>query len=285
VLLLPTVIFPLFNVSPGSQVEMLGILYQQTARYVIENPNDVTSEEREAIDALLGFDTIAQRYNPAAIDPLKGYGSLEGVEYWPTQAQLTRYLECYIAQGLRHPDSYVKAIGALDGNWFVNVSYGEVTPSIFEWTTTSNEQAVNWYEDVPHYDRPEEIKPLTKQLEQVASFISKIPILSLLFMPVFYMLVIPLLSLMLIIKGSKRYLGLFVPILVSFLFLLVSPATGAWVEPFRYLMPFIYTTPLLIFFALYIKQTGEKKGVPSQDNIQAKALLEEKREGVFDCVV
>ncbi len=258
VVLIPAIVYPLFNVSPGSSVEVFGALYQQTARYVIENPNDVTAEEREIIDELLGYDYIAERYYPFVIDNIKGIGFLEGVEYWPTSDQLQRYLKCYVSQGLRHPESYIRAVGAINGKWFVNENYSEGNPNVFDWLSTNNDVAVGWYEDVPHYDRPEVNKLLTKGLARLDVLVAQLPVISFLFTPAFYVFVVPLISFMLILKGQKRYLGLIVPVFVSFLFLLVSPSTGALTEAFRYAIPFIYTTPILCIFAVFMYQKSRQ---------------------------
>ena len=58
----PMVVFPLLNVAPGGKQEVLGTLFQQTARHVLYYPDDVTEDEREAIDALLEYDNLAHQY-------------------------------------------------------------------------------------------------------------------------------------------------------------------------------------------------------------------------------
>jgi hypothetical protein len=252
VFILPLVVFPLFNISPGSPVEILGVLYQQTARYTLDYPNDVTIEEREIIDELIGYATISDRYQPRNIDSIKGYGFLDGVEYWPTSEQIVRYLKCYYSQGIKHPDAYLRAFCSVNACWFAFDSYGDIDNSIFGWTSKSANEASTWPDGVPHYFRPTFVDYLTEGLARLNILLSKTPIISLLYTPALYILFIPLMSFLLIAKAHKRYLGIFVPILVSLLFLLVSPVTGVSYEAYRYIIPFIYLTPVLIGFSTNI---------------------------------
>jgi hypothetical protein len=247
---MPSVIFPLLNVSPGSQTEVFGVLYQQTARYVIEYPDEVTADEMQIIDELIGYGTIADRYQPDSADSLKGCGFLEGVESWPSSNQINRYLRCYVSQGLRHPDAYFHAFGALNSGWFANNSYGEGYATIFNWLTYSATEASFWPENVPHYYRPLLITYFAEGFSRLCAMIAKTPVLSIVFTPAFYVLNTPLVCLMLVIKNDKRNRGVFIPIFTSLLFLLVSPVTGTTREAFRYAIPFIYSTPFIIGIAL-----------------------------------
>jgi len=46
---LPLIVFPLLNIQQGGRQEILGPLFQQTARYIVEHPDEVTDEEKEAM--------------------------------------------------------------------------------------------------------------------------------------------------------------------------------------------------------------------------------------------
>ena len=79
VLIIPILIFegynkillPAFKVTPGSIREMLSIPFQQTARYVKEYDDEITYDEKQAIDKILGYDTLASRYEPEKSDAVK----------------------------------------------------------------------------------------------------------------------------------------------------------------------------------------------------------------------
>ena len=52
------------GVEPGSVRAMLSIPLQQTARYVTTYPEDVTKEEKEALEAVLDYENLSEIYDP-----------------------------------------------------------------------------------------------------------------------------------------------------------------------------------------------------------------------------
>lgn len=100
----------------GNSKEMLSIPFQQTARYVATYPDDVTDEERAAIDAVLPYDQLAELYMPDLSDPVKESfklnnskieGSTEYAEEHPDA--LRDYFAAWFSMGLRHPGCYIQA--------------------------------------------------------------------------------------------------------------------------------------------------------------------------------
>lgn len=65
------IFLPLSGVQPGSKREMLSVPFQQTARYINCYPDEVTQEEKNAIDKVLDYEHIADNYNPEASDQVK----------------------------------------------------------------------------------------------------------------------------------------------------------------------------------------------------------------------
>ena len=109
------------GVEPGSVKEALSIPFQQTARYVSEYPDEVTEEEREAIDAVLEYDELAEVYDPETVDPVKRTYHAETTE------EVMDYLtEAWLPMMLRHPAVYLQAL--------LNDSYGYWYPFSFSET-------------------------------------------------------------------------------------------------------------------------------------------------------
>ncbi len=97
-------LFPALRYTPGSVREMLSIPFQQTARYVLYHPDDVSEEERAAIDAVLDYDSLGKLYNPDKSDAVKGtYREEAG------KKELLRYFRAWAAMLRRHPGTYVQA--------------------------------------------------------------------------------------------------------------------------------------------------------------------------------
>ena len=119
------VVLPYFKVTPGSVREKLSIPFQQTARYVKKHEEEMTTEEKEAIDKVLGIETLAERYKGNISDPVKN-----GFNKYATEEDLKRYWEVWGEELLKDPKTYIEAtventygyIYPLKTNWYV---YGE----------------------------------------------------------------------------------------------------------------------------------------------------------------
>ena len=59
------------DIEPGSIGEALSFPFQQTARTVVEHGDEITQEEKEAIDAVLDYNSLAENYKPHLSDPVK----------------------------------------------------------------------------------------------------------------------------------------------------------------------------------------------------------------------
>ena len=101
---LPQAVFPALDVAPGGKQEMLGPMFQQTARYVVEHGDEIDEDQREAIDDVLRYDTLAERYEPAWADPVK-YKYV----YNATQKAWDAYFAVWAQQGMDDPQVYFEA--------------------------------------------------------------------------------------------------------------------------------------------------------------------------------
>ena len=122
------VVMPALDITPGSRREMLSIPFQQTARFVqkhdganagIEGGTDdglVSEEERRVIDRVLGYGTLASRYDPDKSDAVKN-----GFNEDATTQDLAAYFAVWAKMFLRDPESYISAV--------VNNYYGYFYPS------------------------------------------------------------------------------------------------------------------------------------------------------------
>ena len=92
------------EVAPCSLGESLSFPLQQTARFVRAHPDEVTPQERAAIDAVLDYDRLAVLYDPTVSDPVKATFR-DGA----TREELLSYFGVWARQFLRDPACYVKA--------------------------------------------------------------------------------------------------------------------------------------------------------------------------------
>lgn len=98
------VLLPMCGITGGSVREALSIPFQQTARYVKYHDEEVTPEERNAIDGVLQYDALGDVYSGTVSDPVKdtfrvGAGGEELIEYFRT----------WFIMFFKHPETYATA--------------------------------------------------------------------------------------------------------------------------------------------------------------------------------
>lgn len=117
VLLVDRVYMPVNDIQKGNKADMLSIPLQQTARYLKEYPDEVTTEEAEILQE--GFEAdlsgIASAYYPDCSDSVKASFCQH-----PDADYMKSYFKVWRDQFARHPDAYIQA--------FINQTYGYFYP-------------------------------------------------------------------------------------------------------------------------------------------------------------
>jgi uncharacterized membrane protein (UPF0136 family) len=90
------------GLQPAEISEALSIPFQQTARYVTYYPGDVTDEEKEIINATIGYEGLAEAYNPLLSDNIK-------VRFTGDKDTLMPYFGVWLSQFTKHPLVYFEA--------------------------------------------------------------------------------------------------------------------------------------------------------------------------------
>ncbi len=112
-LILPYAVFPLLNVASGGKQEALSPLFQQTAKFYKDHYDDVTALEWAAIGKIMPTNKITETYAYYAHDPIKFMVDPEA-----SAGDYAAYARVWIAQGLRHPESYLSALMSVGGAFF-----------------------------------------------------------------------------------------------------------------------------------------------------------------------
>lgn len=257
------VLLPAWNVAPGGKQEVLGLLFQQTARYVVTYPEEVTEEEAGAIRAVLDYDALPELYKPHLADPVKFTYNQDA-----TDEEMSAYYQAWLQMFRKHPAVYVQA--------FLNNIYGSFYmkhETALTYTDFDNREGVN-YPDlfVAMTPRLEAAKPIAETLLRA---VQHIPGIGLLFCIGFYPWVI--LFVFLDALRKKRYADILsqLPAILSVAVLFLSPVSGSY----RYAMPFSYMIPFLLSVRLLPgpglpgcpggapdAETSEKKPGPPETN-------------------
>lgn len=116
--LITFILMQLTSATEGSKGEMLSVLFQQTARYIQLYEDELTDEEREAIETVLGpVDVIADVYVPESSDLVKALHNKKA-----TTSEWIDYLIVWAKCFFKHPLVYIEA-------FFTHI-YGWFTPSV-----------------------------------------------------------------------------------------------------------------------------------------------------------
>lgn len=93
-----------YDIEKGSVKEMLSLPFQQTARYIVNHGDEISEEEKQVIDRILDYNSLAQNYNPILSDAVKTTFKQES-----TQREMFEYFCVWGSQFCRHPFTYISA--------------------------------------------------------------------------------------------------------------------------------------------------------------------------------
>lgn len=223
---LPVVVFPAFDVVQGSSSEVSAIAWQQTARYVTVHGEQISPEDRQAIDDVLRWDTLAERYDPFCNDNVK-----QQADYEATPEQKAAYWKVWLRQGMSDPVCYLESIACTAAGYFVPCK----TISIY-----SNTGSPLSHENT-RISNPAFLEPLRLGATNLYWWAAGQAPTSWLFMICLYSFVIPSLCFAFCVRRFKTALLVLAPIAITLLVCVASPySTG------RYALPLFFVAPYLI---------------------------------------
>ncbi len=233
------ILYPALNMRSASEVELLAIPMQQTARYLKYAPEEVTDEEEAAISAVMDFDNLAKKYMPTLFDPIKGL-------YNSQSEGLKEYLRAWLQMGQKRPDIYTDA--------FIYQAYGYLAP-----VKTEGEPPVKYsrdYEEVAEIEvfRIANVVP-TALMDTIWIIMQRLPGVKLLATAGFYTWFVFSCSAFLLVK--KRYYAM-LPLIPGIInaFLCVASSMSASI---RYDLQVAVTMPLLLWWTAYNLSPAVKK--------------------------
>ncbi len=232
--------------NPSEGGEALSFPFQQTARYLIMYPDDMTSEERACIAAVLDIDQITSTYSPIVSDPVKA-------TYHGTTKDVLNYLPVWFLQFFRHPDAYFRAtFDCVGGFLYPNQ---KVVNSV-----NSGMYHVSNYDGQLPFEIPGPLASVRYYLMGFAAIIENLPFMMPLCSAATYTWLLIFLLTREIHKKRMRHLFLLIPSAVSVLVCLASP-TYSFASGVRYALPYIYPSYLLCGICCFISDDND---VPSK---------------------
>ncbi len=227
------VLLPALHVTPGSIREPLAMPINQVARYVKNHKDDVTKEERKAIDNLLPFDEIGDLYNPRLADPVKARFN----KNW-TKEQVKDFIITYIKLFPRHPESYISCfLNQTFGYYYINYTF---TPGFY---TVIEERTLSYQFDI---DRPAYSEKASIIIKKINTMLQRMPIINMFYSLAFYCWTLIFCVLSIGKRKGKENVVPFLPLIGVYLLLFISPDC----DNMRYVLPIIYSAPLFVALAM-----------------------------------
>jgi hypothetical protein len=218
-------ILPAAKVASGGKQEMLGALFQCTARYIKEYPDEVTKEEKEAISKVLDYDKLPELYSAQLQDPVKFTFNQQS-----TSEDMMGYFGAFFSMFRKHPVCYIDAV-INNAFGFFDVSRMSKMAYTYFWNRIDKENRLYVGGAFPK---------IQKIGYKLIFFIQRIPVINIFFSVGTYTMLSIFLILLMIRNKEYRKLYPAIVTILSVLLLVISPAGGN----FRYTMPMFM---LLVF--------------------------------------
>ena len=203
----------------------------------------VTEEEKQVIDKVLKYDTLAERYDPLLSDPVKRDFNKDA-----TSEDLANYFKVWFGQFIKHPTTYIQAT--------MNNVYGYFYPE-------SNLRQYNYYmvnsiEDINEiegfdYGYIDSLQTMRHFIKGVATIITKLPGISWIMNIALNVWLIMIIFVYLLYSKKFRYIIYLLPAVSIILVCILSPVNAAY----RYSISFIFANTLTI--AIFIDIIRENK--------------------------
>ena len=232
-----------WNVQKDTPKEMLSLPFQQTARYVRDYGDEVTQEEREAIDAVLDYDKLPSAYMELTADPVKTTYHAESTE------ELISYFKVWFAQFLKHPLCYVEA--TWNQNYYVfapnidNIVYNKDCTVAYE---IMNEMGM---QEQIEFKVPEKMHGICTIMVSYYSLLTRMPVIGLLNNVAFYIILLFVITFFFLKEKQRKALWMLMPLWLTFLIIIASPQIQN--QP-RYAFPIIYSMPIVVAFFVNSKK-------------------------------
>ena len=228
-----SLLLPSLHVTKGNIREILAIPFQQVSRYVVYYGDEVTEEEKKAINGILEYEKISNKYVPGLADRIKD--DIFNTNY--TDEELNDFIKVYFKLFFKHPGVYVNAYLNMTSGYFDFYKYNGVA-----YMNTST-----WKGEIVPYGQLKfpKLVSYTKSIVLTSRYV---PVFGLIYNLALYVWLLVIFSIYLIIKKKWKYIIPFIPAIVIFLFLFVSPVNGNR----RYVYPIMYCMFILLPFIINV---------------------------------
>ncbi|MCR5344072.1 MAG: DUF6020 family protein [Butyrivibrio sp.] len=238
------VLVPAMGIHAGSTREVLSLPLQMTGRYVLNYPDEVTDEEREAIDAIVNYEKIAENYDPKHSSPIKNTFREDS-----TKADLMNYFKVFFKMFPKHPQIYLYALIEFKYELFYPKAFNKAT-YLYSYSANRMERANEFMGDVGADFHYPDNAALTKFRDSLCDAMVRwngYPIINMFNSAATYVWWVIIAFALSIIKKNKGVFIITLPLIATILFCILGPQSGGHI---RYMYPLQMALPCISAFAL-----------------------------------
>lgn len=225
-----------YGIAKGSIREALSLPFQQTARYVKQYGNEVTEEEAEAINAVLDYDQLAEKYTVWISDPVKNLYRENA-----TNRELLQYFKVWIKMFFKHPGVYFMA--TMHQNYYLLYPFFE-NSSNYSSTIPEGESEEIIY-DLYGISEVEALQAPKNIISGLYRVLHSLPVIGLFSQQAFYCILMILLIVFAMYKKFWHLIIAVIPLVLSAVIVVLAPVIQGHM---RYAFPIIYAMPVIMAY-------------------------------------
>lgn len=242
--IMPMVVFPLFNIAKGGTQETIAVPLHQTVSAYIDHGSEMSEGDVAAIGEVLDLDTAVKVFTLENSDTVKDAAFRRDA----TTGEVVRYLAVWAKQAFIYPGSYARAIDYMEVYTFPGAIVSEDYNIKFGWPEFGGNDIM------PQYPMSYDLPIPQSEGQAIASSVvfgvlPSIPVVGLLVQCCLYYYWLPLFTLAsCVVYRRKRAFVLFVPFLLTCCVFLLCPAS----QP-RYGYNLLYCAPLILSLPFFVR--------------------------------
>ena len=233
------------EITPQNNAAYFSIPFQQIARYTYFYEDELSEKDKEIIDNIIVYDTLAERYNPYFSDPVNLEFNTKS-----TNEDIKAFLNVWFKHLLKHPICYIEA--------FLHQNHTFYYPTALDWYIYIDEYHLEDLEEIIDINYQEHLaeQRLTGSALGYAEYLYFPGIRYLLYNGTHFWIL--LIASYYILKNNAKYIITLIPLYLVFLVCLVGPSN--W---YRYSLPITFSIPIIIGITSYtLKNKNIKENTP-----------------------
>lgn len=239
------------DIEKTSKKEMLSVMCQQTASYLLSYGDEITDEEYRNINRVFEYEQIKNNYNSDLADTVKETYKLRNMNSKEENAALKKYFKTWFIQFLKHPGCYFRTTFANTYNYYYPENKHVPGTSHVHMESEDISAFVTTSGDFNIY-KPDKLQNARNSLWKLYLWEINMPIIGLFDYAGTYTWIYMLLIMQLIRYRKKKYIIALTPVILVILICIASPVNGTT----RYMLPAMIAMPLMISYTINICRKG-----------------------------